>query len=246
MSCKLLYHSNSNVHSFHARRPPQSRAASNPWPQWPRVFGVDYGHAEVNSKTIKHSAFIMLFLFLSLIARKGVAVFGKDPRSYGLAVTEFRGDAEGRRVRAVVTQEVTTATGAAAASLELVPGTEREWPAIWCCWPWVSSGPIRRDCCVLSSTVWAASTLVAAFAHSGAASAPLLAASSLRGTAGEDRASLCGRSTKGEALPISAICTFLINRSVGKSKRKFKPKMWHHTVCLFSLTLPHDASACLT
>jgi NADPH-dependent glutamate synthase beta subunit-like oxidoreductase len=38
-------------------QPPMERAVDNPWPQWPRVFGVDYGHAEVQ------------------------AVFGKDPRS---------------------------------------------------------------------------------------------------------------------------------------------------------------------
>ena len=38
--------------------PPQERADNNPWPEWPKVFGVDYGHAEVT------------------------AVFGEDPREY--------------------------------------------------------------------------------------------------------------------------------------------------------------------
>lgn len=28
-------------------RPPALRAVDNPWPEWPRVFSVDYGHAEV-------------------------------------------------------------------------------------------------------------------------------------------------------------------------------------------------------
>ncbi|CAM9790043.1 unnamed protein product, partial [Phaeothamnion confervicola] len=28
-------------------RPPDARAPGNPWPQWPKVFGVDYGHGEV-------------------------------------------------------------------------------------------------------------------------------------------------------------------------------------------------------
>jgi NAD(P)H-dependent glutamate synthase small subunit len=28
-------------------RPPNERAENNPWPEWPRVFSVDYGHAEV-------------------------------------------------------------------------------------------------------------------------------------------------------------------------------------------------------
>jgi NADPH-dependent glutamate synthase beta subunit-like oxidoreductase len=26
-------------------KPPVGRAPGNPWPQWPRVFRVDYGHA---------------------------------------------------------------------------------------------------------------------------------------------------------------------------------------------------------
>lgn len=28
-------------------RPPATRANDNPWPQYPRVFKVDYGHSEV-------------------------------------------------------------------------------------------------------------------------------------------------------------------------------------------------------
>lgn len=28
-------------------QPPDSRAPTNPWPQWPKVFGIDYGHGEV-------------------------------------------------------------------------------------------------------------------------------------------------------------------------------------------------------
>ena len=27
-------------------RPPTERASDNPWPEWPRVFNVDYGHGE--------------------------------------------------------------------------------------------------------------------------------------------------------------------------------------------------------
>ena len=29
--------------------PPAERAANNPWPQWPRIFRVDYSHAEVKA-----------------------------------------------------------------------------------------------------------------------------------------------------------------------------------------------------
>jgi len=31
-------------------RPPSERSADNPWPTWPSVFRVDYGHAEVQLK----------------------------------------------------------------------------------------------------------------------------------------------------------------------------------------------------
>ena len=30
--------------------PPEKRAGDNPWPQWPKIFRVDYGHEEVKHK----------------------------------------------------------------------------------------------------------------------------------------------------------------------------------------------------
>jgi glutamate synthase (NADPH/NADH) len=51
--------------------PPRSRAPGNPWPQWPRVFRVDYGHQEAAAK------------------------FGKDPRSYEVLTKRFIGDENG-------------------------------------------------------------------------------------------------------------------------------------------------------
>ncbi len=45
--------------------PPTERAASNPWPEWPKVFKTDYGQEEA------------------------IAVFGHDPRVYQTTVTEF-------------------------------------------------------------------------------------------------------------------------------------------------------------
>lgn len=44
---------------------PDTRAANNPWPQWPRVCKTDYGQQEA------------------------IAVFGHDPRVYQTTVTEF-------------------------------------------------------------------------------------------------------------------------------------------------------------
>lgn len=79
-------------------RPPDSRSEKNPWPQWPRVFGVDYGHAEV------------------------LAVFGKDPRAYSLMTVEFRG--ENGQVQSLVTVDTKVGPN----GIEKIPGTEREWP----------------------------------------------------------------------------------------------------------------------
>ncbi|XP_038708961.1 glutamate synthase 1 [NADH], chloroplastic-like isoform X2 [Tripterygium wilfordii] len=52
-------------------QPPQTRAPGNPWPQWPRVFRVDYGHQEAAIK------------------------FGNDPRSYEVLTKRFIGDENG-------------------------------------------------------------------------------------------------------------------------------------------------------
>ncbi|KAJ6822472.1 glutamate synthase 1 [NADH], chloroplastic isoform X1 [Iris pallida] len=51
--------------------PPRKRAPGNPWPQWPRIFRVDYGHQEATTK------------------------FGKDPRSYEVLTKRFIGDENG-------------------------------------------------------------------------------------------------------------------------------------------------------
>ncbi|GMI19297.1 hypothetical protein TeGR_g14432, partial [Tetraparma gracilis] len=81
-------------------QPPEERAPDNPWPQWPRVYGVDYGHAEVN------------------------AVFGNDPREYAVLTKEFKGDAEGNLTSLVTQQCEMTPQGPKA-----VEGTEKEWKA---------------------------------------------------------------------------------------------------------------------
>ncbi|KAL6533297.1 glutamate synthase [NADH] [Orobanche minor] len=51
--------------------PPRTRSPGNPWPQWPRVFRVDYGHQEAATK------------------------FGKDPRTYEVLTKRFIGDENG-------------------------------------------------------------------------------------------------------------------------------------------------------
>ena len=86
-------------------RPPEERAKDNPWPSWPRIYRVDYGHEE--SKEI----------------------FGDDPRSYNVMTKSFLKDDAGR-VRAVVTVEVEWAKDESGRmQLKELEGTEKEWKA---------------------------------------------------------------------------------------------------------------------
>ncbi len=58
--------------------PPQTRTASNPWPEWPRVLKTDYGQQEA------------------------IACFGSDPRVYQATVKEFRKNEAGEVCGAVI------------------------------------------------------------------------------------------------------------------------------------------------
>ena len=60
---------------------------------------------------------------LLLLLLQVTAVFGKDPRSYGLMTTEFIGDDDGN-LRAVRTIDVELKDG----SIQHIAGSEREWP----------------------------------------------------------------------------------------------------------------------
>jgi glutamate synthase (NADPH/NADH) small chain len=86
-------------------RPPLERAPDNPWPQWPRVYKLDYGQEEAAAR------------------------FGGDPRVYAITTKRFVGDAEGR-VREVHTVQVRWEKGhnGRPAMVE-IPGTEKVWPA---------------------------------------------------------------------------------------------------------------------
>jgi glutamate synthase (NADPH) small chain len=53
-------------------RPPMDRASDNPWPEWPKVYRLDYGQEEAAAK------------------------FGADPRVYLTPATKFIGDDQGR------------------------------------------------------------------------------------------------------------------------------------------------------
>lgn len=53
-------------------KPPSERAGNNPWPHWPMVFKVDYGHEEA-----------------------APLIGGEDIREYGVSTKEFVVDAKG-------------------------------------------------------------------------------------------------------------------------------------------------------
>ena len=85
-------------------RPPAERAAGNPWPEWPRVFRVDYSHAETDAR------------------------FGADPRQYHVLTQAFLDDGQGH-VCGVRTVEVDWSTPGARAPFSEVAGSEKDWPA---------------------------------------------------------------------------------------------------------------------
>src|SRR6188768_1243143 len=60
--------------------PPMDRAADNPWPEWPKVYKMDYGQEEAAAK------------------------FGADPRVYLTTVKKFVGDGAGNLAGVVTVQ----------------------------------------------------------------------------------------------------------------------------------------------
>lgn len=85
-------------------QPPAQRAANNPWPQWPRIFRVDYGHEEA------------------------AAIFGNDPRQFGVQTLAFLGDEQGR-LTGLKVQQVDWTRPAPGAPFSAVEGSERIIPA---------------------------------------------------------------------------------------------------------------------
>ena len=86
-------------------QPPESRAPDNPWPQWPKVYRMDYGQEEAG------------------------AVFGRDPREYCLMTKRFIGDADGN-VTGIHTIEIEWDKGSNGRAVpKEIPGTEKTWRA---------------------------------------------------------------------------------------------------------------------
>jgi glutamate synthase (NADPH/NADH) small chain len=79
-------------------KPPEDRADNNPWPLWPLIYRVDYGHAEA------------------------AQVFGEDPRQYHLMTKSFIKDDAGK-VTGLITVNVDFKDG----QLIEITGSEKTW-----------------------------------------------------------------------------------------------------------------------
>jgi glutamate synthase (NADPH/NADH) small chain len=86
-------------------KPPMDRAEDNPWPEWPRVYRMDYGQEEAAAR------------------------FGADPRAYQKTIKHFVDDGQGA-VKAVVTVDMAwETTGSGQRVPREVPGSEQTIPA---------------------------------------------------------------------------------------------------------------------
>jgi NAD(P)H-dependent glutamate synthase small subunit len=84
--------------------PPAERADDNPWPEWPKVFRVDYGHEEAENK------------------------WGSDPREYCVLSKGFIGDDKGN-LTGIKTVQVEWTNVDGKWNMTEVEGSEKVWDA---------------------------------------------------------------------------------------------------------------------
>jgi glutamate synthase (NADPH) small chain len=85
-------------------QPPDNRAPDNPWPEWPKIYRMDYGQEEAAAK------------------------FGNDPRVYTTTATKFAGDDQGQ-LKAVHTVQVQWERNEKGQFIpQPIPGTEKVHP----------------------------------------------------------------------------------------------------------------------
>lgn len=85
--------------------PPAERAPDNPWPQYPRIYRVDYGHEEA------------------------AHVLGKDPREYCILTKAFVGDGNGNVKTARTVRVEWEKDNSGRFQMKEIAGSEEEWPA---------------------------------------------------------------------------------------------------------------------
>jgi len=86
-------------------QPPMERAKDNPWPEWPKVYRLDYGQEEAEAR------------------------FGADPRVYLTTVKKFIGDAHGQVKEALTVEIQWEKNEKGQFTPKEVPGTEKVRPA---------------------------------------------------------------------------------------------------------------------
>jgi glutamate synthase (NADPH/NADH) len=86
-------------------QPPNERARDNPWPQWPRIYRVDYGHTEVKQH------------------------MGKDPREFCVMSEDFVDDGNGK-VKGINTIRVEwTKSATGGWDMKKIDGSQQFFPA---------------------------------------------------------------------------------------------------------------------
>ncbi len=85
--------------------PPLERALDNPWPQWPKIFRVDYGHQEATERN------------------------GKDPREYCILSKEFISDGKGNLTGIKTVNVEWTKDDSGRFQMHEIEGSEKEWKA---------------------------------------------------------------------------------------------------------------------
>ena len=86
-------------------QPPEQRADDNPWPLWPVIYRVDYGHEEGKEK------------------------FGRDPREYQVLTKEFIDDGNGNVTGVKTVRVEWTRADDGRWSMTEVAGSEKTWEA---------------------------------------------------------------------------------------------------------------------
>jgi len=86
-------------------RPPKTRAGDNPWPEWPKVYSMDYGQEEA------------------------AEIFGDDPRYYCINTQKFVGNENGRvkEIHTIAIQWEKDTNNRFV--LKEIPGTSKTWQA---------------------------------------------------------------------------------------------------------------------
>jgi len=98
-------------------QPPYERSSNNPWPQWPRIMRVDYGHEEAAAK------------------------FGDDPRHFSTQTMEFETDDAGNLTGVKTVELDWEQVTEGGPPFTPIPGTEKVWPADLCFLALGFSGP---------------------------------------------------------------------------------------------------------